>query len=134
MHITADKGVNVAALTSALRINDKLLSQWAVGCVELYQAISDWAGAVTEEEEFLSQAIAKHEDGWPGVFAYEVAECVGTCLREHIKRDYTCTPPDVRRITRTAIVDFCHGAEHPRRVIIAYLKLSLKHEEGTKEE
>lgn len=126
MHITSDKGVNVAALTSGVRITNKLLHTWGMGCVELYQAISEWADIVTQEEDCLSKVLAEEETGWPGVFAYEVTESVGADIRRSIKAGTVPDDEYVREWTRLAIISFCRNAENPLAVTAAYRALSDK--------
>lgn len=109
MHITNNALTNAAAMTAAMPITDKLLEAWGAGCVELYHAIGEWAAIVTEEENLFSEALDVHEEGWPGVFAYEVTEEVGRLIRIEVLQGGCPDAKKVREWTREAIAEFCNG-------------------------
>lgn len=122
MQITEDALINTAAVASAMNIDKPLLTDWGWGCVELYHAITEWAGIVTEEEAHLSAVLTELDEGWPGVFAYAVSEEVGVAVRKLIQSYAEVSHERVRSDTRLQIRQFC--AEHPA-VFDAYLLLSL---------
>ena len=126
MHITCDKGVNAAALTEGLRITSKLLKDWGMGCVELYQCISAWAAVITMEEHCLASALKESEYGWPGVFAYEVTEELGAQLRRKIKNGDLPSEQEVLERTRIQIARFCDSCDVTERdkIVSAYLEES----------
>lgn len=124
MHITNDAMVNTAALTAALDVHHgDLLARWGDGCVELYQEIGEWADVVTKEEEYLSEAIDRYDDGWPGVFAYEVTEEVGMEIRRAILAGHEVCNTRVQRKTREYIQAFCRNCDN-EGVVAYYLALS----------
>lgn len=107
MHITNDTLVNTAALTTAMHITDTLLDAWGQGCVELYQAIGEWAVIITEEEKHLTEALNETGECWPGVFAYEVTEDVGAGIRNAILLNNAPSADVVRKAVRTSVIRFC---------------------------
>ncbi|AEZ65042.1 hypothetical protein F401_gp17 [Aeromonas phage phiAS7] len=86
MHIMTDVLVTAAALAAAINPLDDspLLDVWDQGCVELYHQIGEWAGVIDKIEAKVSELVEKHDGDWPGVFAYEVTENVGTAIRAAI--------------------------------------------------
>jgi hypothetical protein len=117
--------INTAAIAAEMRIDNPLLKAWGHGCVELYDAIGEWAEIVTEEEDHLNAVLNERDEGWPGVFAYEVTEEVGGSLRERIVANIDITDQWVRQRTRERIAHYCRSALDTQTVIDAYLTRSL---------
>lgn len=117
--------INTAAIASAMRIDNQLLKQWGHGCVELYDAIGEWAAIVSEEEAHLEAAIEALDDGWPGVFAYEVSEKLGWDLRQRIMTETEITQEWVRGATREQITAYCSDSRQAGAIRDAYLTRSL---------
>ena len=123
MHITNIALVNAAALATAIKIDDALLEAWGEGCVELYDQIGEWATIVTEEETLLSEALDTLDEGWPGVFAYEVTEEVAVRIRGVLLECGMPSPEQVREWTRELIINFC-SYDWAQEVRAAYLAAS----------
>jgi hypothetical protein len=124
MHIENDKGVNVAALTCGLNVTDDLIKAWGQGGVELYHELSDWADIVTTEEGILAMLLEEQDEGWPGVFVYEVTEELGAHLRPIIMADDAVTKEYVLTKTRELVCTFCRSASNTERITAMYLRLS----------
>lgn len=126
MHITNNALANAAAIASAININDALLTAWGEGCVELYEQIGEWATIVTEEENLLSVALDTLDEGWPGVFAYEVTEEVAVKIREALLAGDMPEPKQVREWVRELIIEFCSydWAEEVRDAYLAASKVA----------
>lgn len=107
MHITNNALANAAAIAATININDTLLEAWGEGCVELYEQIGAWATIVTEEENLLSKALTELDEGWPGVFAYEVTEDVAVLVRKVLLDGGVPSPEQVREWVRELIIEFC---------------------------
>lgn len=123
MHITNIALVNAAALATAIKIDDALLEAWGEGCVELYEQIGEWATIVTEEENLLSEALDTIDEGWPGVFAYEVTEEVAVKIRGVLLECGMPSPEQVREWVRELIIEFC-SYDWAKEVRAAYLAAS----------
>lgn len=123
MHITNNALANAAALATAIKIDDALLEAWGEGCVELYEQIGAWATIVTEEETLLSEALDTLDEGWPGVFAYEVTEEVAVKIRGALLEGGMPGPNRVREWTRELIIKFC-SYDWAQEVRDAYLAAS----------
>lgn len=123
MHITNNALTNAAAIAAAININGALIDAWGEGCVELYGQIGEWATIVTEEENLLSEALDALDDGWPGVFAYEVTEEVAVKIREALLAGDMPKPEQVREWVRELIITFC-SYEWAKEVRNAYLAAS----------
>ncbi|MNG15378.1 hypothetical protein D3C84_992000 [compost metagenome] len=78
---------------------------------------------MTKEEEYLSEAIDRYNDGWPGVFAYEVTESVGREIRAAILAGQDVCAVRVLRETREYIQLFCQNCDNDE-VVAYYLALS----------
>lgn len=123
MHITNNALTNAAAIATAIKIDDALLDAWGEGCVELYEQIGEWATIVTEEETLLSEALDTLDEGWPGVFAYEVTEEVAVKIRGVLLECGMPSPEQVREWTRELIIEFC-SVSWAKEVRDAYLAAS----------
>lgn len=123
MHITNNALANTAAIAAAININDTLLEAWGEGCVELYEQIGEWATTVTEEENLLSAALDTLDEGWPGVFAYEVTEEVAVKIRDALLGGGMPGSNRVREWVRELIIEFC-SYDWAEEVRDAYLTAS----------
>lgn len=123
MHITNNALANAAAIAAAININGALLDAWGEGCVELYVQIGEWATIVTEEENLLSEALEALDEGWPGVFAYEVTEEVAVKIREALLAGDMPPSKQVREWVRELIIEFC-SVSWAKEVRDAYLAAS----------
>lgn len=124
MHITNNALANAAALAAAIHINNALLEAWGEGCVELYEQIGEWATIVTEEENLLSESLEALDEGWPGVFAYEVTEGVAVKIRGALLEGGMPSPEQVREWVRELIIEFCSYDWWAKEVRNAYLAAS----------
>lgn len=109
----ADLLINTAAMTAAMDVHSgaELLDKWGWGCVELYQAIGEWAEIVTEEGAILWAALEEAGEEARGVFAYEVTEEVGVWIRRGIMEGQEIYHKAVREATRVLIKEFCAGQD-----------------------
>lgn len=99
MHMT-NTLTNAVAITSGFgKFNDKVLDIWGQGCVELYTELAIVAKEVQRWEDGLARALG--DDGFPGVFAYEVSEEVGAYLCTKLKKGQGQTCFTGESVTRT---------------------------------
>ncbi|UAK70916.1 hypothetical protein [Aeromonas enteropelogenes] len=91
--------------------------------MELYEQIGAWATIVTEEENLLSEALDTLDEGWPGVFAYEVTEEVAVKIRDALLGGGMPGSNRVRDWTRELITEFCREDESGE-VLKTYLAAS----------
>uniref|UniRef100_A0AB74UMW8 Uncharacterized protein n=1 Tax=Aeromonas phage vB_AdhaP_MF TaxID=3367373 RepID=A0AB74UMW8_9CAUD len=124
MHITTDVRVTTAALAAAINPLDDspLLDVWDQGCVELYHQIGEWAGVIDKIEARVSELVEEHDGDWPGVFAYEVTENVGTAIRKAILSGDAKVLDGawVRMVTLTIAAQFCGESPAIKKELLAY--------------
>ncbi|MEM0550198.1 MULTISPECIES: hypothetical protein [Aeromonas] len=120
MHTTNNATLNAVAIASSMGIDNSLLEAWGNGCVELYGFIGECATLVTQEEEYLTDALNATQEGWPGVFAYEVSEAVATKIRAAISAGDAPSDALVVEWTREQIEEFCRNETNGVDVWEAY--------------
>lgn len=124
MHITTDVRVTTAALAAAINPLDDspLLDVWDQGCVELYHQIGEWAGVIDKIEDRVSELVEKYDGDWPGVFAYEVTENVGTAIRKAILEGKGSEIDEkwVMSVALALAVQFCGESPAIKKELLAY--------------
>lgn len=101
----------VAALTAEIQpFQDDLLDVWGAGCVELYQYIGQCAKVVAGEAAVMWGLLESNDEEGSGVFAYEVAEEVGTVLRNIIMGGGCMSDAEVLHTARQLIINFLEPA------------------------
>lgn len=113
MHIETETAVSAVAISVGMNIatNWDKISDWGskngMGAVEVYSEIAELAALSTK----LANAVAACDDfkgdGFPGVYAYEVDEPLGTYVVQSLNEHETLTAGDVvRHLGRLALLYF----------------------------